>query len=237
MTEDPFLWLEDLEGERALAWAREQNARTLGELQGDARFARFETEARNILEARDRIADPVPMGGHIYNFWQDDVQVRGLLRRTDWTSYLAGTPDWESVLDVDALAAKDGKPWVTGMPDCLAPEYRRCLVRLSNGGKDAAIVREFDLEAKAFVDGGFELPEAKSGLGCADQDTLLGATNWTACTLTTSVTRADVSARARLTWSARVSTGVATKVTSASWTSPVPAVNPRASAVAQRVGS
>jgi prolyl oligopeptidase len=186
VTEDPFHWLEDVEGERALAWAREQNARTLGELQGDPRFARFEAEARKILEARDRIADPVPMGEKIYNFWQDDVQVRGLLRRTDWTSYLAGTPDWESVLDVDALAAKDGKPWVTGMPDCLAPEYRRCLVRLSDGGKDAAIVREFDVEAKAFVDGGFELPEAKGGIVWADHDTLLVATDWGAGTLTTS---------------------------------------------------
>ena len=186
VTEDPFLWLEDVEGERALAWAREQNARTLGELQGDARFAHFETEARNILEARDRIADPVPMGGKIYNFWQDDVQVRGLLRRTDWASYLAGTPNWETVLDVDALAAKDGKPWVTGMPDCLAPEYQRCLVRLSDGGRDAAIVREFDVEAKVFVDGGFELPEAKSGLVWADHDTLLVSTDWGGGTLTTS---------------------------------------------------
>jgi prolyl oligopeptidase len=183
---DPYLWLEDVDGERALAWARQQNERSLAELQGDPRFARFEAEARRILEARDRIADPVLLGGTVYNFWQDDVHVRGLLRRTDWQSYATGEPKWETVLDVDALSAKDGKPWVTGLPDCLPPEYRRCLVSLSNGGKDARLVREFDLASKAFVADGFELPEAKHGVEWVDRDTLLVATDWGPGTLTES---------------------------------------------------
>jgi prolyl oligopeptidase len=183
---DPYLWLEEVEGERALAWAREQNSRSLSELQGDRRFAKFEADARRVLEARDRIADPVLMGGSIYNFWQDDVHVRGLLRRTDWASYAAGEPKWETVLDVDALSAAEGKPWVTGIPDCLPPEYRRCLVSLSNGGKDARIVREFDLATKSFVDGGFTMPEAKHGTEWIDRDTLLVATDWGAGTLTES---------------------------------------------------
>jgi prolyl oligopeptidase len=186
VTADPHLWLEDVEGERALAWVREQNARSLAELQGDPRFARFETDARRILESKDRIADPVLLGGTVYNFWQDDVHVRGLLRRSDWRSYVSGEPKWEMVLDVDALSAKDGKPWVTGMPDCLPPEYRRCLVSLSNGGKDARIVREFDVVSKEFVAGGFELPEAKHGVEWVDRDTLLIATDWGPGTLTES---------------------------------------------------
>jgi prolyl oligopeptidase len=186
VTADPYLWLEDVEGERALAWVRQQNARSLAELQADPRFARFEADARRILESKDRIADPVLLGGTVYNFWQDDVHVRGLLRRSDWQSFAAGEPKWEAVLDVDALSAKDGKPWVTGMPDCLPPDYRRCLVSLSNGGKDARIVREFDLVAKEFVAGGFELPEAKHGVEWVDRDTLLIATDWGAGTLTES---------------------------------------------------
>lgn len=183
---DPYLWLEEVEGARALAWAREQNARSLAELQGDPRFAKFEADARHILEAPDRIADPVLLGGRVYNFWQDDVHVRGLLRRSDWESYAAGEAKWETVLDVDALSAQDGKPWVTDMPDCLPPGYRRCLVSLSNGGKDARIVREFDLEAKQFVAGGFVMPEAKHGTEWVDGDTLLVATDWGAGTLTES---------------------------------------------------
>ena len=175
---DPYLWLEEVEGDRAIAWARKQNERTLAELQADPRYPRFEAEARRILEARDRIADPVLLAGTAYNFWQDDQHVRGLLRRSDWASYALGSPRWETVLDVDALAAKDGKPWVTGMPDCLAPEYRRCLVTLSNGGKDAAIVREFDTVDRKFVEGGFVLPEAKHSVEWADRDTLLIGTDW-----------------------------------------------------------
>jgi len=183
---DPYLWLEDVQGERALAWARAQNERSLAELRADPRFARFEADARRILEARDRIADPVLFAGTVYNFWQDDRHVRGLLRRSDWESYAGGTPKWEPVLDVDALAAQDGKTWVTALPDCLAPDYRRCLVVLSDGGKDAAIVREFDTASRQFVAGGFALPEAKHSVEWFDRDTLLVGTDWGPGSLTAS---------------------------------------------------
>jgi prolyl oligopeptidase len=183
---DPHLWLEEVEGERALAWARKQNERTLAELQADPRFERFQADARRVLESRDRIADPVLMAGTIYNFWQDDQHVRGLLRRSDWASYRSGAPKWETVLDIDALSAQDGKPWVTGLPDCLGPEYRRCLVTLSNGGKDAAIVREFDLRDRQFVAGGFVLPEAKHRIVWETDDSLLIGTDWGEGSLTES---------------------------------------------------
>lgn len=187
MTDDSqHLWLEDVEGERALAWVREQNARSLAELQADARFARFEAEARRVLESQERIADPVLVGGRVYNFWQDATQVRGVLRRADWASYAAGKPQWETVLDVDALAQAEGRNWVTGMPDCLPPAYRRCLVSLSNGGKDAKTVREFDLESKRFVPDGFVLPEAKSGVEWLDENALVVATDWGGDSLTES---------------------------------------------------
>jgi len=183
---DPHLWLEEVEGERALAWARKQNERTLAELQADPRFERFQADARRVLESRDRIADPVLMAGTVYNFWQDDQHVRGLLRRSDWASYRSGAPKWETVLDIDALSAHDGKPWVTGLPDCLGPEYRRCLVTLSNGGKDAAIVREFDLHDRQFVAGGFALPEAKHRIVWETGDSLIIGTDWGEGSLTES---------------------------------------------------
>lgn len=183
---DPYLWLEEVDGARSLAWARAQNERTLTELQADPRFERFQADARRVLEARDRIADPVLLAGTVYNFWQDDRYVRGLLRRSDWASYASGAPKWETVLDVDALSAQDGKTWVTRMPDCLAPQYRRCLVTLSNGGKDAAVVREFDLVDKQFVDGGFVLPEAKHSVQWESAETLLIGTDWGAESLTES---------------------------------------------------
>jgi prolyl oligopeptidase len=183
---DPHLWLEEVEGERALAWARKQNERTLAELQADPRFERFQADARRVLESRDRIADPVLMAGTVYNFWQDDQHVRGLLRRSDWASYRSGAPKWETVLDIDVLSANDGRPWVTGLPDCLGPEYLRCLVTLSNGGKDAAIVREFDLRDRQFVAGGFALPEAKHRIVWETDDSLIIGTDWGEGSLTES---------------------------------------------------
>jgi prolyl oligopeptidase len=183
---DPYLWLEEVEGERALAWARAQNQRSLAELQADPRFARFEADARRILEARDRIADPVLFGGTVYNYWQDDRHVRGLLRRSDWASYASGAAKWEPVLDIDALSAHDGKTWVTGLPDCLPPEYQRCLVVLSEGGKDAVIVREFDTVSRQFVEDGFTLAEAKHSVEWLDRDTLLIGTDWGPDSLTAS---------------------------------------------------
>jgi prolyl oligopeptidase len=184
--EDKYTWLEEVEGPRALQWVRERNERTLKDLQADPRFARFEADARRVLEARDRIADPVLLGGVVYNFWQDDVHVRGLLRRSDWTSYAAGVPQWETVLDIDALSSREGQKWVSGMPDCLAPAYRRCLVTLSAGGKDASEVREFDLIDRRFVESGFVLPEAKHAVTWLDADHLVVGTDWGPGSLTES---------------------------------------------------
>jgi prolyl oligopeptidase len=184
--EDNYLWLEEVQSPRALTWVRAQNTRTLTELQADRRFAEFEATALRILEARDRIADPVLLGGAVYNFWQDEQHVRGLLRRSDWASFVSGAPKWQAVLDVDALSARDGVKWVTGMPDCLAPSYRRCLVRLSEGGKDAAFVREFDLAEKRFVESGFVLPQAKQEVTWVNADHLLVGTDWGPGTLTES---------------------------------------------------
>ena len=171
--EDPFLWLEEVEGDRAMQWVREHNARTLSTLQADPRFARFEAEALKIAEATDRIAMPAFRGRTIYNFWQDPTHVRGILRRTTLASYRTATPAWTTVLDVDALAKSEGANWVYQGSTCLEPAERRCLVSLSNGGKDANQLREFDTETRAFVPGGFRLPESKGGATWVDENTLL----------------------------------------------------------------
>ena len=185
-TGDPHAWLEDIEGERALAWVREHNARSLAVLQGDPRYQRLHDEALRIAEATDRIASPTFRAGMIYNFWQDPQHVRGILRRTTPASYRTTAPDWETVLDVDALAASDGANWVYQGINCLPPEHRRCLVSLSNGGKDAAELREFDLVTKTFPADGFRLPESKGGVTWVDANTLLVARDFGAGTMTKS---------------------------------------------------
>lgn len=186
---DAHLWLEEVEGEEALAWVTAQNTRTLAELEADPRYAGFEAAALAVLNSSERIPYGTVRDGLVYNFWQDSVNVRGLWRRTTLASYQTATPEWETILDFDKLAADEGKNWVYKGADCFRPapgEKYRCLVSLSDGGKDAVINREFDMETKSFVDGGFVTPEAKQGLAWAGKDTLLVATDWGANTLTES---------------------------------------------------
>jgi prolyl oligopeptidase len=183
---DPFLWLEEIEGQRALDWVRAQNARSLGQLEADPRYAGLKAEALAIVNATDRIPMPGLRGGRIYNFWQDQTNVRGLWRRTTPESYRTADPRWEVLLDVDALARAENANWVYKGAYCLRPDYRRCLVNLSDGGKDAVRVREFDVSSKAFVQGGFDLPEGKQDVAWLDADTLLVARDWGPGTMTES---------------------------------------------------
>lgn len=182
--DDPFVWLEDLEGQAALAWARAESEKTLGVLQADPRYQRFYEQALTILQSKDRIAD-VSFGRRgLENFWKDQDHVRGVWRRTTLERYRSQDPQWETILDVDALALAENKNWVFQGGSCLPPEERRCLISLSDGGKDAASIREFDSDTKSFVADGFCLPEGKQNVSWVDGDTLLVARDWGSGSLT-----------------------------------------------------
>lgn len=185
MTEDPYLWLEEVEGERALAWVREQNERSLAQLESDPRFVGLRADAIALANSRDRLPTGGIFEGHYYNFWQDETHVRGIYRRTTVARFASGNPVWETVLDIDAIAAAENANWVFKGIDCLEGTTR-CLVSLSDGGKDASTYREYDLATRSFVAGGFVVPEAKSGVAWLDQNTLLVATDWGAGTMTES---------------------------------------------------
>jgi prolyl oligopeptidase len=184
--DDPFLWLEDVEGERALEWVIERNERTLDELSAHPAFEPIRERVLGILDSDDRIAFPSILGDDLYNFWQDGEHPRGIWRRTSWDAYLAGDPAWEIVLDIDALAAEEDVNWSYGGATCLRPEYRRCLVRLSRGGADAVEIREFDARELRFLEDGFFLPEAKQNVAWLDEDRLLVSTDFGEGSLTTS---------------------------------------------------
>jgi prolyl oligopeptidase len=177
--DDPYKWMEEIEGERPLAWAKAENTRSLAVLQGDARYAGLESQALAILNAKDRVPGVSFAGdGSLRNFWQDADHVRGIWRRTTLDSYRTATPRWETILDIDALSKAENANWVFKGANCLAPDETRCLVTLSNGGKDAVTIREFDTTTKAFTPGGFVLPEGKQNVSWLDKDTLLVAREW-----------------------------------------------------------
>jgi len=176
--DDPFLWLEDVGGERALAWVRARNAQTRQVLEAVPGFDDTRRRIRAILDSQEKIPHVTRRGEHLYNFWQDEAHPRGLWRRTSLDEYRKPQPAWETVLDLDALGRQEGESWVWGGAQCLGPAYTHCLVTLSRGGADAAVVREFDTRRKGFVEGGFTLPEAKSQVAWQDADTLLVGTDF-----------------------------------------------------------
>jgi prolyl oligopeptidase len=183
---DPFQWLEDQYGARSMTWVRQQNARTLPILEGDAHYAAFHAAALKIAQANGRIPYPSTIGGDLYNFWQDDQHTHGIWRRTTAASYATSAPQWTTVLDMDALSATEHAHWVWEGADCNWPAEERCLIQLSDGGEDARTVREFDLRTRAFVSGGFTLPRGKQDVAWENDDTLLVSRAWTAGDLTSS---------------------------------------------------
>ena len=176
-TDDPFLWLEEIESKQSLEWVYARNKECFDELQSDDRYEKFLSQSELILNAKDRIPYGSIRGKFVYNFWQDSKNIRGIIRRTSLESYRSITPEWELVLSIDAIAEAEKENWVYKGISWLAPNYERCLIKLSRGGTDASIYREFDAISKQFIEDGFELPEAKSGVAWLDRNTLLIGTN------------------------------------------------------------
>ncbi len=165
---------------------RQHNAKTTALLEARPEYKPIYTRTLEILDSKEKIPSPELLGDTVYNFWKDDSHERGLWRRTTLASYRTAAPQWETVLDVDALAKAEGKAWVFHGADCLPPAYVRCMISLSPGGSDASEQREFDTKTKEFVSGGFSLPEAKSNVSWRDEDTLWVGTDFGTGSLTSS---------------------------------------------------
>jgi prolyl oligopeptidase len=169
---DPYLWLEDVQGEKALAWVRERNAAARAQLETHPSFQTNRVRFKEILDSKERIPVATRQGDHFYNLWKDDSNPRGLWRRATLAEYRKPQPAWELLLDLDALGKAEKENWVWASANCLGGGSTRCLVSLSRGGADATVVREFDLTTKRFVEGGFSLPEAKTQIDWLDESTV-----------------------------------------------------------------
>jgi len=182
---DPYLWLEEISGDDALTWVRAHNETTMTQLGGD-RFEQMRSDALEVLDTDARIPYARRRGEYLYNFWRDAANPRGLWRRTSLESYRTEQPDWDVIIDVDQLATDDDTNWVWAGADVIEPDHSLALISLSPGGSDAAVVREFDMHTREFVDGGFQLPEAKSQISWQDSDTVLVGTDFGEGSLTDS---------------------------------------------------
>ncbi|ALN59880.1 prolyl oligopeptidase family serine peptidase [Lysobacter enzymogenes] len=186
VTDDPYAWLEDVNGARAMEWVKARNAKTEAELAATPQFKQLEASILAVLDSTAKIPAVEKIGDYYYNFWKDAQHQRGLWRRTTLAEYRKEQPAWETVIDLDALNREENEQWVWHGADCLRPDYQRCLVALSRGGSDADVTREFDLASKTWVKDGFFRPEAKGSLGWIDRDHVYVATDFGKGTMTTS---------------------------------------------------
>jgi len=183
---DPYQWLEDVTGDKPLAWVRAQNAKTDAALASTPEFKAMETGIREVLDSDAKIPGVQKIGDWYYNFWKDKNHERGIWRRTTLEEYRKPHPAWETIIDLDALNKAEGENWVWHGADCLRPDYSRCLIALSRGGADADVTREFDVASKSWIQGGFFRPEAKGALGWIDRDNVYVYTDFGAGTMTES---------------------------------------------------
>ncbi len=183
---DPYLWLEEIEGEKALDWARTQNKISDEAFTSLPIFTELRDRYLTVFNDKERVIYPDMVGDYVYNLWQDEKNERGLWRRMSEEDYLNGKNDWEVVLDLDKLSAEEKRKWVFGGAGWLGPDNNLCLLYLSDGGKDEKVIREFDASKKSFVTGGFEVRESKCSAAWIDKDNILVATNYGPGTMTTS---------------------------------------------------
>src|SRR5690606_10167414 len=184
---DPNLYLEKIDGARALKWVEKHNAITLRRLFDDPHYAeirRFELEAPDATQ--QMVMPNFAEDGRIDNFWSDQENLRGLWRSSERARYFQGNPEWKVLLDFDALARAEGRDWTYAGHECLPSRPERCLVKLSEGGSDAVAIREFDKATGAFVEGGFHLPLAKQSASWIDEDRLYVERAWSPDAVTAS---------------------------------------------------
>lgn len=176
--DDSYIWLEEIESDKSLEFVKSENERTLNHFRENPLFQKIEKDARSIYLAKDRVPLVTLKNGELYNFWQDKKNPRGIWRKTSVESYKSKKPRWEILLDIDKLAASENENWVYKWSSTLPPEHTRALVHLSRGGKDATVVREFDLVTKKFVDDGFYIPEAKNRVAWKDLNSIFVGTDF-----------------------------------------------------------
>lgn len=175
---DKYIWLEDVNSPRSMAWVKAENERTLKVLQSDPNYARLYSDALKLAEAPDRLPEPEQRGDQIYNLWRDANHINGIWRKTTLANYISKDPHWTTVIDFDALGKQDHVNWVAKGVHCLYPGTHFCMVVLSSGGEDANTQREFDLKTGKFMPNGFNLPHSKQDVDWLDKDTLIVGRNW-----------------------------------------------------------
>ena len=184
--DDPYIWLENVDSQKALEFVKTQNKTTVNELSSEKNYQSIFDKSLEILNSNERIAYPSILGDFVYNFWKDKDHVRGIWRRASLESYSSGEANWETLIDIDELSKKDSVKWVFKGSEGLYPDYNRFIIELSKGGGDAIVLKEFDVNKKQFIENGFSIEESKGSASYVDENTLIVSSDFGEGTMTTS---------------------------------------------------
>ncbi|WP_244521623.1 hypothetical protein [Bradyrhizobium sp. DOA9] len=169
--DDPYLWLEEREGRRALRFVARQNTKTLEAFCGAA-FTRDRARLRMAYDRYELIPRFIRAGAFIYHLFTNADNPRGLLRRTTLAEFKSAQPSWDSLIDIDQLAASEGQDWLLSWIAVL-PAGARMILALSAAGREAVTLREFDLTNRNIDPRGFYLPKAISDIAWLGPDEVL----------------------------------------------------------------
>jgi prolyl oligopeptidase len=184
---DPYNWLNDARGARALDWARQQSSRTLAILTKDSRYSALLERARAVAFDKSRIfgsdSSTVELrDGWIYDIWFDEQHPHGIWRRASFESIKSRDPHWDPLLDIADIGRRDGKNYFLFPGPCVRT---RCMLGFSEGGGPTLTTwKEFDVEKRSFVDGGFVIDRKhtektdNTSLTWKDENTLLVCTDF-----------------------------------------------------------
>lgn len=171
-------YLEEIESPQVRRFVEVENVLSTARLKTDPLFPVIEKEILDIVTAKDKLPMFFFLHGYLYQYWQDQIHVRGQLKRIAVADFNAKKDNWEVAFDLDKLAKAEGQNWVWKSLNCYKKDQTKCLFFLSNGGKDAITAREYDLNKKEFVQDGFSFPESKSQFEWYNENTIL----WTDAT-------------------------------------------------------
>lgn len=183
---DPFIKLEDIRSADSMDWVKKENEISTAHLRASPGFSNLKSDIKSILASKERIPGVSILDEYVYNHWTDEKNPRGLWRRAKIAELSKKEPNWDILLDVDALGKAENESWVLKGTQVLRSDYSRALVFLSRKGKDATVMREFDMATKSFLKDGFALPEAKMSVTWKDKDTLFVGTDFGPNSLTES---------------------------------------------------
>ena len=184
---DPYAWLEDVTGDKALTWVKARNAESTAELASTPAFQQLKKDLLAILDSSARIPYVSKRGPYFYNFWRDAKNPKGLWRRTTLEEYRKTGPQVGRRHRSRRAGQGGERELGVGRRPDPAPGLHACArVAVARRRRRQPWCASSTWTTRTFVKDGFALPEAKGGVSWIDKDHVYVSTDFGPGSMTTS---------------------------------------------------